>query len=493
MTGAASHRGRPRVIVVGGGLAGIAASLRLAEAGAAVTLIETRQRLGGRATSFVDPQSGAVLDNCQHVLLGCCTNLLDLYGRLGVADQIRWRRRLLFADAAGHIDALEADDLPAPFHLTSSLLAFAGLTWREKLAIARGMAAIMRLGRAGRDDWRERTFAAFLAAHQQPAGAVEKFWSVIAISALNETPRRVAAHHALQVFQEGFLRHEDAYVMGVSAVPLLHLYDTAVHAITAAGGRVLLSTSAEHIGFEPRSADRGPRVTGLHVDGGRFLEADALVSAVPFDRLARLCPPPLREAEPRLAGLERIEVSPIIGIHLWLRRADDRPALPLDHLIFTQSPLQWVFNKSGDGAPDRPELAGAQHVHGVISAAHAWVGKPADEIAAMTVAELAKVVASTRGAALVHHRVVKEKRATFAAVPGFEALRPGASGAVDNFFVAGDWADTGWPATMEGAVRSGYLAAAAARRHLGMPPGSGRTDGLVDDLPPSSVYQLLAG
>jgi hydroxysqualene dehydroxylase len=513
MTAAASHtrNGSRRVVVVGGGLAGIAAAVRLADAGVAVTLVETRQRLGGRATSFVDPQSGLVLDNCQHVLLGCCTNLLDLYQRLGVRDRIRWHRRLLFTDSAGRIDVLEADDLPAPFHLTMSLLGFAGLTWREKLAIARGMFALIRLGRTGRDAWHDRTFSQWLRLHRQPDGVIEKFWAVIIISALNETPDRVAAHHAMQVFQEGFLAHADAYAMGVSAVPLLQLYDAAQHAIERAGGTVMLATSAERIAFDAQRR----HVTGLHIAGDRFLEADALLSAVPFDRLAKLCPPTLRDAEPRLAGLEKIDVSPIIGIHLWLARDDGQPAMPLPHLIFMQSPLQWVFNKGPEPFAQRgrepfsspapttgttaemtpvPFLAGAQHVHGVISAAREWVDQPAEAIAAMAVKELRKVLPTARSAKLVHHRVVKEKRATFAAVPGFEALRPSAAGAVGNFLIAGDWADTGWPATMEGAARSGHLAAAAAMHHLHITPPPGTTPtGLVDDLEPSAMYRLFAG
>lgn len=502
MTAAANHtrNGPRRVVVVGGGLAGIAAAVRLADAGVAVTLVETRQRLGGRATSFVDPHSGLVLDNCQHVLLHCCTNLLDLYERLGVCDRIRWHRRLLFTDAAGRIDVLEADDLPAPFHLTMSLLGFAGLTWHEKFAITRGMFALMRLGRVGRDAWRDRTFGEWLRLHSQPDGAVGKFWSVIVVSALNETPDRAAAHHAMQVFQEGFLAHADAYAMGVSAVPLLQLYDAAEHAIERAGGTVMLSTSAERIAFDAQRR----HVTGLYVDGDRFIEADALVSAVPFDRLAKLCPVPLRQTEPRLAGLEKIDVSPIIGIHLWLVRDDGQPAMPLPHLIFMQSPLQWVFNKGPQAladngaaprpADDAPFIAGTQHVHGVISAAREWVDRPAEAIAAMAVEELHKVLPTARSAKLVHHRVIKEKRATFAAVPGFEALRPTAAGVVGNFFIAGDWADTGWPATMEGAARSGYLAAAAAMRCLHIPPRPGATPtGLVDDLEPSAMYRLFAG
>jgi zeta-carotene desaturase len=158
-------------------LAGIAAAVRLAERGVGITLIETRKRLGGRATSFVDPVTEQVLDNCQHVLLGCCTCLIDLYRRLGVLDRIEWHRRLYFVDGLGRVDVLEAEDLPAPFHLTRGLMRFRSLSLREKIAISRGFLAVLRLGREGRERLRHLTFEQWLRGHDQPASVIEKFWS----------------------------------------------------------------------------------------------------------------------------------------------------------------------------------------------------------------------------------------------------------------------------------------------------------------------------
>ncbi len=447
-----SQSDRSSVVVVGGGLAGIAAAVRLADRGLAVTLIETRKRLGGRATSFVDPATGQVLDNCQHVLMGCCTGLLDLYDRLGVADQIRWYRRLYFAGKPGVIDQLEADDLPAPLHLTQALMGFRLFSLVEKAAIARGMLAIMRLGTIGRDKLSDTTFAQWLSDHHQPQGAVDKFWSVIVISALNELPERVSAAYAVQVFQEGFLASEQAYVMGLASVPLVRLYDAAGRVIEDAGGRVLLSTGAEGFAFD------GQRVTGVRLANGNVLGADQFVSAVPHDRLIKLCPEPMRQADARLQPLEQIETSPIIGIHMWFDSPQGQPLMTLPHLVLTQSPLQWVFNKGYD------DQLGGQHLHGVISAAHDLVNAPADQILEMAVGEVYKTLWHRRAGSaprLVHGRVIKEKRATFSAVPGIDRLRPGAAGRIVNLYLAGDWCDTGWPATMEGAVRSGYTAAAA--------------------------------
>ncbi len=465
-------------LILGGGLAGIAAAVRLAQAGRAVTLVETRKRLGGRATSFVDPTTKETLDNCQHVLVGCCTNLMDLYRRLGVADAIEWHRRLYFAltDRKGEtrIDQLEADDLPAPLHMTRSMLGFKNLTLAEKVAISRGMLAMMRMGKDGREALHHVTFAQWLEAQSQPAGAIRKFWAVVVISAINELPERMSAGYAIQVFQEAFLSNAGAYVMGLSSVPLVELYGAAERLIASAGGRVMLGRSVERLHFD------GHRVTGAELDGGEKIEADHFISALPFDRLAKVCPPEMFAVDARLHVAKNIGVSPIIGIHLWLERADGRPAMELPHVILMDSPLQWVFNKGMDEPPSR-----AQHLHGVISAAHDLVDTPAEEIAAMTVAEVRKIFPAARDARLVHSRVVKEKRATFSALPGLEAIRPRAVGAIDNLLLAGDWVKTGWPATMEGAVRSGYIAAAAAMGN-DKPEAS-----LVADMKPSQLYTLI--
>ena len=481
---------RPTAIVLGGGLAGIAAAVRLASAGVAVTLVETRQRLGGRATSFVDPTTGQVLDNCQHVLLGCCTNLLDLYARLGVAQCIAWQKSIYFATPVDEprtqwvIDTLQADDLPAPLHLSASLLAFQGLKPGEKIALARAMLAMMRIGRTGRAGYHGLTFARFLDDQGQPRSLVEKFWAPVGVGAVNETVERMPADYAMQVFQEGMLAHQEAWLMGLASVPLVKLYDPAEKVITAAGGQVLLSTSVQ--GFST-GAD-GSRVTGLQIDGGRELHAEVCLSALPFDRVDKLLTPAMRAADARLARLGELTVSPILGIHLFFRCPPDRPVMNLPHVALTRSPLHWVFNKSMDVGEGGGMV---QHLHGVISAAHDLVDQPAEAIMALALEEIARVFPRARGSKLHHARVIKEKRATFSARPGIAALRPaqapGPKG-VRNLYLAGDWTATGWPATMEGATRSGYLAAAAALADLGLSPGDN-----VPDLPASAVYRMLAG
>lgn len=465
-----------RTLILGGGLAGIAAAVRLAQLGQSVTLLETRKRLGGRATSFTDAATGRELDNCQHVVMKCCTNLLDLYDRLGVAQNIQWHRRFFFVDAQGRLDEMVASDLPAPFHLTASLLGFTTLSWSEKIAIARGMRGVMT---SAMQQWEKQSFAQWLDAHQQPESVIEKFWRPVVVGAINETIEGMSAAAALQVFQQGFLSHEEACWMGLPDVPLARLYDRAVDVITAAGGQVRMNSGAAKLSFD------GQKITGVTLDSGEFLAGDAIISALPFDRLAKIAPPELVAADDRLKHLRAFEVSPIIGIHLWVRSDDGPEPFALPHLSFMQSPLHWIFNKGFDHA------AQAQHLHGVISAAHDLLTHTSRELAQMAMDELRKVIPAMRQASLVEHLVVKEKSATFSARPGLQTIRPGARGQVESFYLAGDWCASGWPATMEGAVRSGYLAAAAAMQDQGIIAQDATL--LAKDLPVSPFYRLLGG
>ncbi|MFA9478807.1 hydroxysqualene dehydroxylase HpnE [Phycisphaerales bacterium AB-hyl4] len=488
-TGTTSSAHGRRVIVVGGGLAGIAAGVRLAEAGVAVTLVESRKRLGGRATSFTDPDTGEVLDNCQHVLMRSCTHLIDLYQRLGVADRIRWQRALYFAGRDGHIDTLEPDDVPAPLHMLRPLWRLENLTGQEKWAIAQGMLSILQVSRKGRDRYANESFADWLKSHRQPAGAIEKFWSLIITSACNESLDRVAANYAIQVFQEGFLYEDSASEMGLSTVPLVELYDSVERRLReAAGGagEVLTGTSADS--FEYYNG----KVTALRLGEGKQLEADAYIAAVPFDRLAKMTSEGMAKADARLAHLNDFESSPILGIHLFLRRPDGAPVMSLPHLSLMQSPLHWIFNK-GVGRRRRDDNGlpadRVQHLHGVISAAHDWVERSADDIRDMALAELRNVIPQARDAELVHARVIKEKRATFSITPGIDSIRPKTAGAIPNFYLAGDWVQTHWPATMEGATRSGYAAADAVLEQLGL-EAAGEP---IETMQPGLLYRLMSG
>ena len=411
----------PTVLVLGGGLAGIAASVRLAKSGIRVHLIETRKRLGGRATSFPDPTTGQTLDNCQHVLMGCCTNLLDLYRHLGVTDHITWHKRLHFAAIhhKGHrrpiLDTLEADDLPAPMHMTGALMAFKSLKLNEKFAIARAMLAMMRLGRDRRAKLHNRSFLQWLLDHHQPQGAISKFWQVIIVSALNEQLDHTAADYAIQVFQDGFLANEDAYLMGLPNTPLVDLYDHAAQVICDGGGEVSFGVAAERLLLEDN------RITGVRTTDGQTLHADHYLSALPFDRLAKICDVNLLKADPRLRRLDRFTVSPILGIHLWFKSDGSRAVMDLPHLVLIDSPLQWIFNKGirhdeGSGmtrerteAPFTQAGGTVQHLHGVISAAQDWINEPAGEIIDLATREVRLALPAARDAVLACARVIDRK------------------------------------------------------------------------------------
>ncbi|MBI1369890.1 MAG: FAD-dependent oxidoreductase [Planctomycetes bacterium] len=482
------HKMSGQTLVLGGGLAGMAAAVRLAQAGHAVTLIETSRRLGGRATSHIDPASGQQVDNCQHVLLGCCTNLLDLYRRLGVGDEVDWHDDLHFFDKQGHHDVLLASDLPAPLHLSESMMRFGTLTLAQKLAVGRAMLAMMLMSRDQRESLHHLTFSDWLRRHGQTEAVIERFWAVIVVSALNQMPETCGAPFAIQVFQEGFLAHRDAYRMGTAAVPLAQLYDPATRVIEDAGGKVMFGASAKRIVMQ------GDRIGAVELVDGQTIDIDDCISALPFDRLDKVAGDDLKQRDRRLDGLKHFKHSPILGIHLWF----DRQVVPYPHMIFVDSPLQWIFNKGGVGSGECGVKAGErslpftphsalptpQYLHGVISAADAWIDLSAEAIIDMALRELSAYVSGDLRAALANAKVIKEKRATFSPTPGIEAHRPATCGDVANLFLAGDWTRTGWPATMEGAARSGYMAAAAVMGEAPVPA--------VADLTPAPLYKCIA-
>lgn len=451
----------PDAIVVGGGLAGLACALRLSREGVRVLLLETRRRLGGRATSFTDPRTGETLDNCQHVAMGCCVNYLDFCARLGVADLLRWTDDLRFVEAGGRESVIRPGLLPAPAHAAPSFLRAAFLTAGEKSVIARALLAALRADRAA---WRTRTFDAFLREHRQPARAVEKFWAPVVVGACNLGVERVAASVALQVFQEGFLANARASRIAVPSVPLVRLYDPAERAIRDAAGSVMLGASVVHV--NERS---------VTLASGESISAGRVVLAVPPERVGGLVDPALAQRDPRLPALASVEHSPILGVHLTL----DRSVMDHPHSALVARATHWVFNK---GTTDD----GGQRLHAVVSAAEAWMPLPEPDIVRRVMDDVRACFPRTRGAQVLHARAVKEKRATFAATPRFEALRPPQAGDASSLLLAGDYTDTGWPATMEGAVRSGHLAAAAI---LGKP----RDWALTPPLKPSALAAALGG
>ncbi len=432
----------PRVAILGAGLAGIAASTALGSAGFSVDIFESRPFPGGRATSWpvtaADGASGEVVDNCQHVLLRCCVNLLDLYRRLGVEEKIQFHREYFFIEPGGRMSVLKRGIFPAPAHFAGSFFSLSFLELPDKIAIARAMRAIPRDFRQ-RKDLDSITMLDWLREKGQTDNAIERYWRQVLVSAVNEELDRMAAAHGLQVFWLGMLAKPDSYEMGLAAVPLRELYND--DSLTASGS-VRIHHRTAVTGIERSDA----RITALEIAGEK-IEADYFISCLPFERLQ-----PLMPDLPIDWGV--FGHSPITGIHLWF----DHPITELPHATLLDRTIQWMFNK-GDG----------RYIQLVVSASRSLTAMPRNEVIDLAIRELAEFFPAVKNAVLEKAHVVKEVRATFAAKPGFETKRPVTFTDYENFFLAGDWTRSGWPATMEGAVRSGYIAAEAVARAAGSP------------------------
>jgi zeta-carotene desaturase len=430
------------VAIIGGGLAGLSAGSALADAGYQVELFERRPYLGGRASSYELPGTGEVVDNCQHVLLGCCTNLIDFYRRLGVERQIRWYDEITFLLPGGKSSTLKPGALPAPLHSAPSFLTSSILRLKDRLAIARAM---MTLTRAVPNDTAEN-FQAWLERHGQSTQAIDRFWAPVLISALNEELDRVSVHYAALVFRDSFLKSPQAGRMGVPAVPLSQLYGTSAEYIEARGGKVHLRAAVDSIESDGNNVR-------LWI-GGEEVRADYVVLATPFNAVEKLLPDS-PEMEALRNQAHRFESSPITGIHLWF----DREITPLEHAVLLERTIQWMFHKSKILATRQDSAQTGSYLELVVSSSKTLVDKSRGEIIDLAVRELAEFFPSVRDAKLTKATVIKEVHATFSPSPGSDAFRPPHTTPWPRLLLAGDWTATGWPATMEGAVRSGYGAA----------------------------------
>jgi len=470
------------VIVIGGGLAGLAAGAALAESGWRVRLFEQRPFLGGRATSYLLPD-GEHVDNCQHVTLGCCTNLADFYQRVGSANKIKFFDRLFFLDPQGRRGEMQAGLLPAPFHMTGSFAAFAPLSLPDKLSIARAMLDILRSKGKPRDldEPGGISMLEWLGRRGQTQAAIDRFWRVVLVSALDEELDRTDARFGVDVFWKAFLSNRTGYRMGVPAVPLANLYDGCKFEIEKRGGEVTLRAPVRGLKIE------NGEIAGVRFDEGREETADAYVFSVPHTALSELLPESVKQSDPSLSNLDKIKVSPITGVHFWF----DRQVMKEPFITLLDTTTQWIFNKSalyadsngaGKNAPTE------QYLQLVISASYDLLQKSRQEIIDLCLQEVRHALPAAREAQLLKATVIKEAAATFSPEPGVDRFRPNQESSVRKLFLAGDWTATGWPATMEGAVRSGYLAAEAVLRARGTP----RTF-LQPDLPPDGFVAMWLG
>ncbi len=458
-------RRRPRIRIVGGGLAGLATAVGLVGLDAEVTVLESRPRLGGRAGSFPDPTTGRLVDNGQHVGMGCCTNLHDLCRRVGTDHLFHPIRRIRFLGPDGRLSYLEATSrLPAPLHLAWSFLKTTYLSTLEKLRIAYGLA---RLATPGRLDPKE-PFGDWLRRMGQSPRTINLYWETVLVSALNETVDRMDVGHARKVMLDGFCRNRDGYRVDVPTVPLGEIFGDLIGKWLRDRG-VDVRTSA---GVDSVEFDGGGRAIGVRLRDGDHLEADHIVLAVPHPRVRTLLPASLAESWPELDRLEQLTTSPITGVHLWL----SKPVCPFDHAVTPGRTIHWIFNRSaiegGESGPDRPPEGAVdgegevQYLQIVVSASRDLAGLTNDEVSAQVIDDLKRLFPAMAEASVLHVRVVTEHGATFSARPGIEALRPSQATRWPGLWLAGDYTSTGWPATMEGAVRSGYKVAEAIGQRL---------------------------
>jgi squalene-associated FAD-dependent desaturase len=474
-----AHGEMLRVAIVGGGLAGLAAAVALADSRVQresrasrlqIELFESRRMLGGRATSYRDPETGERIDNCQHVSLGCCTNFDDFCRRTGIDGLFDSETALHFIGPDLRISSLRRSPwLPAPLHLAPSFLRLSYLTWREKLAVA---TALRRLARSSSDAASLLTMGQWLRQAGQSMRAIELFWSPVIVSALSEDVDRASYDASRKVFVDAFLRHASGYEMRVPNVALGALYDE--HLVRWLERRHVKL----HLETEVRAIEiTNGKARSLVLSDGSRRAFDFCCVAAPWFRVSQLFDRSLSDRLPFLHATAHLKESPITSVHLWCKR---RLALRCRHAVLPGRFSQWIF--------DRTNKESSPYYQVVISASREVAAVSRREVIASVTRDLSEVLREPIGNAVSRAKVITEHRAVFSPTAEAELHRPPQRTPLANLFLAGDWTATGWPATMEGAVRSGYLAAEALLESLGV-----KENILKADLPAARLARWLLG
>lgn len=438
-----SRISEPRVAIIGGGLAGLAAASELGSR-AKVTLFEARTKPGGRAGAFIDAESGATLDLCQHVAMGCCTHFLAMLERWGIRDEFRLDRVLHFLGPQNELCRFEGSRwLPAPLHLANAFTKLRYLTWRERFQIGRYLLELWWTTSAKEN---YGTIGDWLATHGITERVQTLFWQPVIESALSENLTQASFSAARKVFVEGFLAQRRGYELWIPRRPLTEILQQFVMPwLTERGVDVRLGSAVTQV---ERTA------SGFLLNTNREqISFDRVIVAVPWMRIENLLSDSLRAELPQLAKLRELPAAPIVSVHLWY----DRPLTTLPHVVLPGRVSQWLFAAPYPSEPENPAAYGYQVV---ISAAYGLLDQPREHILGTVSDELQRAFPAAH-ATLVRSRVINEPRAVFAPRPEWETQRLPQRTAVPGFILAGDWTNTGWPATMEGAIRSGELAAAA--------------------------------
>lgn len=459
------------IVIIGGGLAGMAAAAALSTSPHRITLFESRPRLGGRASSFVDHSTGTTIDNCQHVNLGCCTNFRHFCETTQIGSALQTEPAITFIAPSGRAHEFTASALPAPLHLLPSFARLSYLSWYDKWRLAWGLRALAHRRLASSNelmsDWLQR--------HGQTPHAIQRVWQVVLVSALSETLERLAVKDARKVFVDMFFANRHGWELQIPTAPLDELYTQRVgHWLQQQGVDVQLSTGISRI------LVAAGRATGVELRNGQVVPASEIILAVPSYAVAALLPVEVA-ALPPVDGIGHLEWAPISSVHLWF----DRSVLPLPHATLVDRLSQWIFAR---GSAPQPDGTIAEYYQVVISASRQLAGRDQSGIIREVVDELAEIWPTIKAARLINSRVVTEHKACLSMMPRNEHWRPGSQSPLPNVSLAGDWTATGWPSTMEGAVRSGYLAAENVTRHLNQ-----EQKFLQPDLPVSWLARVLLG
>lgn len=433
-----------RAIVVGGGFAGVAAACRLAGEGHRPLLLERSSRLGGRASSYVDRESGETIDYGHHVLMACCTASRGFLMRIGSSGTVHFQQELRIPLRCGGTPTiLRSSLLPGPLHLAPSLIRFRPLSLRDRIGVLRaGLALLVRHSSA------EEDFGSWLNRHSQSEQAVLRLWNPISMATLNASVDRVSAAAGRQVFRDAFFVPGGAN-MGLFTGPLSEVFEGAGSYVERLGGEVRTRAAVARVLVEDGA------VRGVALVDGEIIEGDAVVIAVPPEIASKLLAE-WPEFSTLPAAAARLEFSPIVDVHLWF----DRPVMEEPFLIAVEAPIQALF----DLAQIHGIEASGSHLVVSQSAADGWMTRSSEEIVRLTQDALHDLLPDARGATCLRSRVIRHPRATFVPAPGAASLRPKARTSIDGLFLAGDWTDTGWPSTIEGAIRSGVAAAAHVER-----------------------------
>ena len=448
------------ILIIGGGFAGLAAGVALAQAGRRVRLLEQKPQLGGRASSFFDPATGSLVDNGQHLFMGCYHQTIEFLKTIGTLDRVRFQPGLSvkFLESDGALSALSCPRLPAPWHLLVGVLRSGSFKWSEKLEVLRIRAALNHSGNSTNGN-RNLTVDEWLKGLGQSETLRHNLWNLICIAAMNEDPRIASAALFERVLKLALFTSSADSRLGIAHVGLSDCYTSAAaEFITAHGGRVELGRSVTGL-----VVTRGV-CEGVMLANGERIQAQTVLSAAPWNKFTSLLPGDLLRNERFFTNILSLRPAPIISINLWF----DRPVTDLEFAGLRGTTIQWLFNKSrildepGRVASDsggRNSESRLSYISLVLSGAHEHIGRPKEELLAMAIGELQGLLPAAKQAKLVHSLIVKERFATFSPCVGVEDLRPPAATPVRGLYLAGDWTATGLPATIEGAVKSGYTSA----------------------------------